>query len=350
MITYLDWDGGNGATYPYSFTLTNPGAETGDATGWTTLTGTGVFASTSNQATYGFSGTYHFRLDANAAFAESRHPYQDIPSSHFTDVDAGSVAVTLSYRYAGPGPGSEDPGRFRLEFYSGTGGSGVFLGQTTSDSLIGAGSGFNNTLTSLLPPGTRSVALFAWGTRTSGTELSFYFELTTLTLSSSASRRENLYAMRGSDASGWTVVSGSGQPPSDNTWSDWGWGGIYGNSQAAYEIYKEITPSAAALAQIAAGAVSAGLRRYAWNENDDDQSRTYIKCLNSSNTVLATAQDAASPTDWNTTVNVKLATDSGMTVSVPTTTTKFRVGHQFARVDGTVLDAAVGFVDAYLTW
>jgi len=346
VIYFSDFGGLPAPSYPYALTITNPGAETGDTTGWTHSFGAGFFVSTSNQVSWAFDGTYHFRLSSSDQFAEVYATPINIPSEREADCDAGLLQFSFTYKY-GNDSGGIDWGRNRVEFWSGANGTGTFLGQRTSNQQHNSSfpSEIYGPVERNVPPNTRSIVIYMFGFRTSGTELSFYFDSLSMGLIKNGSKIESIYKDRGVDTSGWTVDTGTGQPVSDNTWSNWGWPGITPGSQAAYAIRKDVTPSSAALTAIAAGGVTLSLQRYAWNENADDTSRTYVQCLDNTDAVVATVQDAASNTNWSV-IDVK----NPATVSVPTSTVKFRVRHSFARVDGTVLDAAVGFMDVYLTW
>ncbi len=336
-----------GPSYPYSLPITNPGAETGDTTGWAHTFGAGIGVNSALTASRGFDGTYHFILSTSDPFVEVVN-YVDIPSQYHADIDDGIVEAQSFYkRLVQP----DDGGRGRLEFWSAAAGGGVFLGQTTTafqNNNSTPAPLFTNT-PRVVPPGTRSIGIFFFGLRQTGTELSYYFDSVAVELQINGTHNENIYAAKGEDPSGWTVATGSGQPPSTVSWSNWGWRGIYGNSQAAYGIYKEFTPSADALAAIAANSASMALRRYAWNENGDDTSRSWLEARDGSNAVVATVQDAAANTNWGTIIDTLSVMTSG-SAAIPTTAVKFRMNHTFGRVDGTVLDAQIAFVHAWMSW
>ena len=331
--------------FPLSLSMTNPDAETGDTTGWTQDFGSNFGVGTSSP----YVGTYKFVMSLNDAYAEVHHDFIDIPADAQASVDEG--IISLNFDIWRTDFTDTDEMRVRMEFYDAISGGGNCIGIRSANQWSSANETWTNSpYTWEVPPGTRSFAAYMFGRRITGTELSCYWDNIAYELvDDTGIASEQVYTDRGAtDLTGWTVTAGSGQPSNTNTWSEWGFDGIHGGSQAAYTIYKDIAVSglsAAAQAAIAGGTATIHLHRYAWNENADDQSRTFIQCLASSSPVT-TIQDAATTTNWLTLPDVLQDANATMDSSTDT----IRINHDFARVDGTVLDAQVAFIDVWIEY
>ena len=330
--------------------FTNPGAETSDTTGWTQTFGAnfGVMTATAD-ATPPKTGTYIFVCSTSGAYSEVRPVIIDVPSGLNTQVDAGEIEVDFAL-WRNDFSTDADTARVRLEFYDAAAGAGNFLGaRATSDLGTANGQWIHEAITVNLPPDTRSVIAYVAGTRDGGTQLSFFFDdVQPLLFFESEETSEMVYASDGTDNTGWIVDTGTGQPTVDSSWSPWTYSGIHPGSQVSYAIHKDVlvsSLSAAAQAAIAVGDATLHLYREAWNENADDQSRTAV-VTEDGGVDLDTIEDAAATTDWGTVNNV-LRDASG---AVDANTDTFRILHQYTRIDGTVLDAAVGRVYVWLTW
>lgn len=161
-------------TYPYTLTVTNGGAETGDTTGWTNVTGT-LVAIASGGGVTPRTGSFFFRSGASA----TTECYQDVsvPIDAESDVDAGKVKATFSAWQAGFT--DTDTGRLRMIFRDG-GGSTIATFDTTD--LDGTSTWTQRTLSIWVPPTTRTIRLTLIGTRTTGTNLDAYWDDVTLEL------------------------------------------------------------------------------------------------------------------------------------------------------------------------
>ena len=328
--------------------LTNGDAETGDTTGWSLSVGVNFAVSGGLTNRFPNGGTYAFIASTNGNVQVIDADAVDIPGGFTDAVDDGNAELKVSYLHASFSDG--DWGCCRVQFYDAVSGGGNLIG--VKHGLHNGGGWISTPYNRLvmIPPGTRSVVFSLICDRTSGTENSFYFDDVTLGIRDTSRNCEILYVDDGTDITGWTVTTGSGQPQTTGAWSPWGFDNIYGQDGTAYACNKEITPSSAALTAIAAGGVKLFLDRIAWNENGDDRSRTYVECLDSGDSVLATLEDAASATNWGTAIDFMSDGDKPDQLEVPTGTVKFRYGHDFERADGTVIDAGIGFVDVRLEW
>lgn len=198
------------ASYPYTLTVTNPGAETGNTSGWTDVVGS-LASVTSLAGTSPHAGSRFFKAGASA----STHCYQDIalPSDVLTDVDLGVLNSHLSLYQAGQTSDS-DTGQPYLEFYNG---SSVIIG------VRHLGEAFNGTdntwvlkhLMFQIPASTRTVRVGFLGVRGSGTDLNAYFDDVSLLLKRSELIRRQVglldYFLPGTrefTVADWTASSG----------------------------------------------------------------------------------------------------------------------------------------------
>ena len=160
-------------SYPYALTLVNPGAETGDMTGWTAQVA-GFRAVTARVHT----GTYSFEGGVNSANPIS---YQDValPSEVLTDVDADLLRVEAG-AWQNDWSGDGDYCWFEVECRDG---SGTVLATEASSPVGNANETYvHRTLNLRVPAGTRTVRYYIKGHRISGSGLSAHLDDLTLEL------------------------------------------------------------------------------------------------------------------------------------------------------------------------
>jgi hypothetical protein len=155
-------------SYPYSLTVTNPGAETGDTTGWTNVTGTLV----AQPAAGGYgphSGTYFFKSGASAA----TECYQDVavPVDAEADVDAALISAVFTAWQSGYT--DADKGRMRISFRDA---GGATLASWDGPDVDGTATWLEQIITAPVPPLTRTIRLTLIGTRAAGTSLDAYWD------------------------------------------------------------------------------------------------------------------------------------------------------------------------------
>lgn len=139
-----------GGLYPYSLTLTNPGAETGDLTGWTDSAG--AFSVSTESPTHG--GTYLFL--GNTTTAGGLSQTVTLPSEVLTDVDAGALRA-MGHVFARSASLGADAGYVQIEALDG---SSSVLATVRSPSRDLGGTSFVELMASApLPTGTRSLRL-----------------------------------------------------------------------------------------------------------------------------------------------------------------------------------------------
>lgn len=338
--------GGGGGFLPYAWTVPGKDAESGTGD-WTMILNS--ISTKSGEA--GFTGNCFF--GGNFSSSRARHIYYDIPSGAETDVDSGTTDVTLQITYRTIGTDS-DSARFYFEFWSGAGGTGTYLGSTLRPGTGGPNDGYNldvltvQDIVSKVPVGTRSITFGVLPIRTGGTEQSFYWEMNSLILSAGTGHRSAAlfsdFNVSLADALlGWTVTTGS--IASSSQTGAWSFTERFGGSQAALQYNRALTIPAHATSAVAAGTATARLRRAAQQTNAGDRSRTYCEFLDAGNAVVATVQDAASPTAWGTAMVL-----SEFTVAIPTTAVSARMNFHFQRNDGTVDDARVWLSEVFIEW
>ena len=315
--------------------ITNPSGAV-DTTGWTQTLGAGFARSAAGVSMTGTS----FIASESDLRAHVRW-LQNVPNSTIEGlIDAGGVTATFSYDYDTINSDT-DRARPRFMFYSGASGGGTLLGTQVFDTEM-ADTPTSRSHTVPVPVGTRSISVGFMAYRQSGTELSYYWNNASLILNGGGDKCVAIYVMDAHDTSGWTVTVGSFTNNLQNTNGFYGVSMLSGGNNPLLSHSKIISASADALALIATGDAVLHLSRYAFQINASDAVRTYVQCLDASDVVLATINDAASPIAWgNETISTddKFQTYSG---AVPTGTTKFRVGLDFDRNDGTASDARVG--------
>lgn len=154
----------------HDYVLTNPGAESGDMTGWTTETGTGFETQVAADVP-GLSprtGTYYFGGD-NQLWVSS---YQDViaTAGDFTvdDIDAGKLLIKVTY-YAASYNGNDEV-RMYCRFYDGLPGNVITNDHDIGDLIPGPTLSWEKREYYMLaPPGTRTIRLKMQGHRTDGT-------------------------------------------------------------------------------------------------------------------------------------------------------------------------------------
>lgn len=338
---------GVSAFLPYSWSI--PGGDAQSGTGDWTMVSNSI--DTKDGTADGFTGNCFF--GGNFPSARARHIFYDIPSDAFSAVDTGATDITLEILFNTINTDG-DSARFYFEYWDDAAGTGNYLGSSLLPPTGGASGGYHadvltvQSITGKVPPGTRSLTFGVMPFRLGGTECSFYWEMNSLTLSAgtghrSASLFSDFNVSPANAVLGWTVTTGTIAGSADL--ADWGLTWRYGGSQAALQYNRALVIPSHALAPIAAGTATARLRRAANQTNAGDRSRTYCEFLDAGNAVVATLQDAATPTAWG-----QAMTLDEFTIAVPTTAVSARMNFHFQRADGTVNDARVRMTEVFIEW
>lgn len=270
-------------SYPAALTITNPGFETGTATGWTTLTGTGPQI----QTTTPHSGTYR-AIGGNTSRVWWGQVIS-IPSTYHSDVDAGLLAVNLKAWHLGFGSDT-DNGALMIECRDG---SGNWLADHLN-SFSDPTSWTQETASMWVPPNTREIRISTRNHRVTGTNNDSYWDDFEAELAlRGGSAQSQLYSNDGTSTTGWTLTTGTNiSSASAGTWS---LPGIRSTNQAM-ECYRDLSIDSAYHSAIDAG--TATLRASYTLGTDDFSSdnnvcRLWYEARDGSSGVLATGESAA---------------------------------------------------------
>lgn len=158
---------GHGPQISHDYTITNPGAETGDMTGWTASIGVGMEATQTGLTPH--FGSYHFG-GGNYVEVES---YQDITAVAgditSTLIDSGNVILRLIYW--GGSYISQDQARMYLKFYDGSPGSLITdtLNTQPGYGCHGYSTWIYHDIFYRMLPGTRTIRMYMGAYRRNGT-------------------------------------------------------------------------------------------------------------------------------------------------------------------------------------
>jgi len=138
----------------YSITITNPGAETGNTTGWTMLdAGMGATSSDKHSGTYSFDGLAGF-----GSVAAGMYQIINVDPSHYSLVDDELVQIFVKAWHRTED--TDDVSQLSVTLYSGLNGTGTNLGSNTSANHNGS-TWTEITAFLAVPSGTRSIKITA---------------------------------------------------------------------------------------------------------------------------------------------------------------------------------------------
>lgn len=157
-------------SYPYALTLVNPGAETGDMTGWSSIAYDIGQAQRSGSDVPSHSGNYYFDGAGNNSFAWWGQTVQ-LPSEVLADVDTGTLAGQGSVWFQGYS-GDSDNGRLILDVFDANGNnlsywSGPYVDPSSWVQQVGIVD---------LPAGARSIRISVQCVRNAGSQISIYMD------------------------------------------------------------------------------------------------------------------------------------------------------------------------------
>lgn len=273
-----------------NLTLTNPGAETGDATGWTSRIGNGPKITYDPGFAYG--GDYYFAGATSSTFAWWEQEVS-FPASVIDEIEAGQALL----RWGGfkNGFSDADASRWVIEFLD------------AADNLVGYYSTDFTDLTgwtdehaqARIPETATKARLGVQGLKYSGTELSSYLDnLYAQIRTDNDDRHDQLYFFDGTGISDWTVSEGVVSVREST--ERWGWWTPYGDGGVG-EMYRDIVFPGGMNTDIAAG--NARLSAFCMLGNfssGSDQVRVWAEWLDNSNAVISQAFES-SPTPENIT-------------------------------------------------
>lgn len=333
-----------GVPYPLGLTVTNPGAETGDTTGWTLLVGNPAATPSTGAGRAPRSGSYFFYMGTNAHGTMTQTIA--IPTAYQSDVDANFVTATLSGYF---GTYIADTGQFYINALNA---SGVCIGLIGSDWLQ---TGVNNnwyaqSISMILPAGTRSLKIgFSGHLRDGATDDASWDDIVL-----SIDRRAPGYPMpvpiingnaETGDTTGWTTVSGSPtvtQTSGDGTYARSGKWYFYPGNTDGVSSRQDVSIPSLAIADVDADLLELNYEYYQCCTGTDQQ-RIRVEFYSSGMSLLGSLTPAyASDGGANAWVQ-KLHT-----VNVPVNTRTIRFINDCDRVAGTSNDGYVDDIRAYL--
>jgi len=323
--------------YPLGLSITNPGAESGDATGWTNSLGT-------LQASTGWApggeaprtGSYLFYAGAYARTAA----YQDValPGAQEADVDAEDLQIELSAWQSGNDV-DEDSGAIAITFLDGAGDE---LGTCSTTFISPSLTWTERLLRSTVPAGTRTFRLWLWGIRTAGAGLDAYWDDITATLidaSSSVTYPTNIPIINPGadtgDTTGWTddVAALAVQAGTYETPRSRGYFFVSTKNGATSQSHQDIGIPACMEADADTGYLSAELTcMQSGYVSDNDAARQELESFDDSMNSLGS--DANSDEEYD-----RLWTAREVEHSVPEDTRTLRISLYGTRAAGTWCDA-----------
>lgn len=329
-------------TYPFSCTITNPGGETGTASGWAAISGTLPAAPTVGTSDVTpHTGTYYFVGAASTTkFWWGQTVTLDL--SVLTDVDAGEIIAELGVWRLGYS--DVDTGSINIECFDGSGNwlCGRFGPQT--DPAVWT----KESIYVHVPPLTRSVRISARGVRFAGTQLSAYYDDWELTL-----RKDSvtvigspLLAEETQSTTGWTQVSSTlaAGTASDYFAVD---SILYWTSGPDCEAYRAIAitdPTQQSVIDSGVGHLQVTARHSGYTGVDGDAGRYYIEFYDSSSGIIGSRI-------YNSSVSIAASLygeDESSTFSVPPLTRSIRFGLVATRSSGTNTDSYYGHLSILL--
>jgi hypothetical protein len=316
-------------SYPYQLILTNPGAESGDASGWTADAGS-LAAQTTQGGVNPHSGSYFFTAYQSAAM----EVHQDIAldASLLDDVDANLLRLTFSAWQAGYSADA-DTGRLRVTFYDG---SSTLLAIADTATYDGGASWVQKTIETFVPPGTRTIRLVMIATRASGTYCDAYFDDLEAHLDlADKYPYPLLIANPGGESgtSGWTNVTSTLTTRSSNPNPRTGAAYFHSTSSgAASECYQDIALPADVLDEVDASLLTFEFAAWQAGYTDADTGTMRFQFLDGSDGDLGTT--TGSPYDGTSTW-----AQNTLSAAVPVGTRKVRLTLLGTRAAGTSLDA-----------
>jgi hypothetical protein len=326
-------------SYPYNgtSTITNPGAETGDATGWTNIQGTASpTARAASPAPH--SGSWYFMSGTGASnwFGQTL----TVPSDLLNDVDAGLLTATVSV-YRNEFAVGNDEGQVTLDCYDGSNNwlcdaMGPFVGYTTWT---------KEDLTIWLPPGTRSIRIGGRGNAASGND-DAYFDDWSIEYNKQSLTHRQLCSIDGSSAAGWTSTTGTigVHLGSGSAWTAYA-NTLYGGTTVQCIAHQDFAVSANEIAAVDAGIATVKATFMLGGFSGDDKVRVWVECLDVSNAVLATIQSSAATVAYG---NYFADEFFDLSTTVPSGTRTIRLNYQSDRVVGTANDGYALHIAVFL--
>lgn len=324
--------------YPYTVPVTNGGAESGDATGWAGISPASALPSsiTSSGSQTPRTGSRFFAGAANSALAWWGQTWT-IATELLADVDAGLCVFNL-HDYNADFSSDNDSGSPCLDFYDGSdvlicSRVGTMISRDTTTWLL-------RTFSCEIPATARKVRFSLRNERSTGTELSFYYDDISATVTRAATPTELLGYWPAANTTGWTNTTGTlGTTTPGSRFGDaaFYWAGV-----TSGEAYREYSIPSRLEGDVDAGLASALLDylRHDINAASADSARASLKFYDGSN-----VQQGSEVFDGSADAGGSTVTDSGrlksIDVAIPATTRKIRITLYGTRGTGSDIDTYI---------
>ena len=163
-------------SYPALLSITNPGAETGDMTGWTQDSGGPALSITNSGGGYpGPRSGSHYFMAASGGVSSVHSQTLTIPTAYLADVDAGYLAVDLvAYQSGTDSPGFTDNGSLLLECIDS--GTTVLASYTAVNLYVGTLSYYERRAKIAIPANTRKIRIGTTNTWAGGATNDNYWD------------------------------------------------------------------------------------------------------------------------------------------------------------------------------
>lgn len=309
--------------------IVNGNFETGDATGWTAYTGTGLVIGAGGPAGSTFAAT----VGANAVDASGQ--YIDFPSDVLPYTDAGQAELKIDW--SGASFTDADAATVLIEFFAGTGGTGELLGAHASPKTDqGSGTWAAYSTQAWVPAGAQSCRLQIRGVRATGTNNDAYYDNIVGTFLIRPVPHITYDFLLGNETTGWTATVGNAGTLTTANVGVWhnhstgsaGWE-VLVHGTTSCTLYRDYDISPVQLAAVDAGTALLELTSQMIGA-DTDTCRVWIEALDASDVSLGVvAQSGAAvvnPTTSSTPVRA--------TGTIPANTRTLRLWQQKTRVSG----------------
>lgn len=325
--------------YPLALALTNPGYETGDATGWATISGGPPAARASG--TDGFaanSGAYYGMASSNLALVWWGQTAA-LDAGLNADIDAGILKATVGVWTKGHATLSAEAA-IVIECFDG---SGNWLAEHCGNYDVNPDHTIwrQKFVDIPLPSGTRSLRIGARGRNKSGSVLvAWYFDDWTLTIDTIGPSRMIVHA-KGDDTTGWVATTGAISTAARS----YGIASFYGAATAEVVAHRDVALDADLVTPVDAGDCT--LRSFfllgdTLSDNFDFV-RFWLECRDAGGTVLATLQSDTTPQRYPL-----VYAPFDVTIDIPAGTRSFRLNWDAVRANGSNDDGYLARVSAFV--
>ena len=199
--------------------LTNPGAETGDLTGWTIDSGNAVVRQTNPNPS---EGAFYFHVGSGVTTTSKFSQNFTLPSNTHSLIDAGQMNVIVQWDQAHTSL-NDDNGGCQIDFFDS---NDVLISSTTLESISHSGNSqfIRREVETSIPANTRSLKLIFQGDYQTGTEIDFFVDDVSLQLWTPINTEDFLplkidvqnHNFETGDLTGWNQRSGTSVVKSDN--------------------------------------------------------------------------------------------------------------------------------------